>query len=221
MNENIFNEFENNINCEFIALGYFGEVYRNVETIADYKKDKYTLDEFIDEIYMRGISGMFAEGKYSDYRDFIKNQFLEICHTNSLNPDCLTKQDFQTLNTVYRQKWDTLMNNFVNQYFYSIPLFGDYRLTKLAETVEYDHKDKSRFLLNVMKKLKADILDVPFFSHIKVKKYDSKKGILVDAQLSSKIKDKVRSMIHGEKMMRFARKIYYNIHKLKSTTNFI
>lgn len=209
MNLNIFNEFEKNIKCDFLALGYFGEVYRNVETIEKYKQTSFKLDDFIDDLYLNGGESAFLGDEFLKYRSYIKSQFEIICKVNNMDPYNLTKQDFQTLNTVYRQRWDTVMNNFANQFCYSMPLFGDYQLTKLAEKTDYEAKEQSRFLLDIMQKMDSEIVLLPFFSHIKVKKFDSKNGILYDAKIATRLKDRIRSRIRSERLMKFARKIYY------------
>lgn len=211
MNKNIFREFETEISSEFIALGYFGEVYRTIESIEAYAKPDFTLDEFLDDLYLGDCKRVFEEGGYQEFKAMIKDQFLDVCRRRELDAMHLTKDQFQILNTVYRQRWDTVMNNFVNQYMYSIPLFGNLQLTRKTEAISYDERLNSKHLMECIYALQPELLEIPFFSHIKVKKYNPVTHELTNKEYVSNIKDAVRGMIRSERMMKFARSVYYTL----------
>jgi len=211
MNENIFEEFEKKLGVEFVALGYFGEVYRTIEPIETYKKDVFTLDDFLDDIYLHDCMPVFTEGEYIKFKGIIKNQFRKVCCARNIDENHITKDQFQILNTVYRQRWDTQMNNFANQFMYSFPLFGNIQLIRKTESVPYNNRLNSKHLMECIYALKPELLEVPFFSHIKVKKYNPVTHELTNKEYVSVIKDVVRGMIRSERMMKFARNIYYTL----------
>ena len=211
MNKNIFREFETEISSEFVALGYFGEVYRTIESIEAYTKPVFTLDEFLDDLYLGDCKRVFEESGYQRFKTIIKEQFLEVCRRRELDPMHLTKDQFQILNTVYRQRWDTVMNNFVNQYVYSIPLFGNIQLTRKTEAISYDARLNSKHLMECIYALQPELLEIPFFSHIKVKRYNPATHELTNKEYVSNVKDVIRGMIRSERMMKFARNVYYTL----------
>ena len=211
MNKNIFQEFETEIASEFIALGYFGEVYRTIESIEAYTKNVFTLDEFLDDLYLADCKQVFEDGEYQKFRTMIKDQFLDVCRRRNLDEKHLTKDQFQILNTVYRQRWDTVMNNFANQFMYSIPLFGNIQLTRKTEALSYETRLNSKHLMECIHALKPELLEIPFFSHIKVKKYNPVTHELTNKEYVSNIKDIIRGLIRSERMMKFARSVYYTL----------
>lgn len=208
-NKNFISEFEAKIDTDYICFGYFGEVFRTIEPIEVYKKDVFSLDEFIDDLYLAGLKTLFRSQCYEGFRSSIYQLFLNVCKEKNLNPKRLTKDDFQKLNTVYRQRWDTIINNFANIFFYSFPFFGDISITNAAENKKYNEKIHSKYLMKCLEGFTPSLLEIPFFSHIKVKTYNSNTYELLDKQISAKIKDRIREKIHNKIIMNFIRQIYY------------
>lgn len=68
---------------------------------------------------------MISKSFFPALREFIYKQHLTYCQTHEIDPARLTKDSFQELNSVYRLRWDMMMNQFINMFFYSFPLFGD------------------------------------------------------------------------------------------------
>ena len=209
MNCNFFDEFESKIDTEFITFGYFGEVYRAVEEIEEYRLSSFTLDNYVDDLYLISYRQLLNEEQYSDIRSLIRSQFLEICSEKELDENGLTKDDFQKLNTAYRQRWDTIVNNFSNQFFYSCPLFGDSKLTTIAENIPFVERKNSKYQMRIISHLLPEILSIPIFSHVKIKRYNPVTYELVDKDYISIIKERIRACLHSERSRKFARKIYY------------
>ena len=213
MNKNFFCEFEERISTEFICFGYFGEVFRTVELIESYNKEVFTLREYIDEIYLAEDVKIFNNEQYKIYSERIYELLLEICIQKQMKPEALTKKDFQKLNTVYRQRWDTQLNNFANLFFYSCPLFGDKEITDIAEEEEYKYRLNSKYQMQLISKLESTILEVPFFSHIKVKEFNPDTYELIDKNMVSKNKDRIREIIKNPKIIYFLKNIYYVLQR--------
>lgn len=213
MNKNIFKEFEDKIDTELLCFGYFGEVYRTIESIETYDKEHFTLDQYIDDLYVSDFKMLFKDHFYKEIHEQLKSELQKYCSINKIDEMSISKDDFQKLNTVYRQTWDTDMDNFANQFFYTFPLFGNIDLIEYAENLPYSERYNSVFQMKIIEKLCPGIMDVPFFSHMKVKKYNHKTNELVDAQLASKLKDSIRSKIKSKELMKFARYVYYLIRR--------
>ncbi|MBC5744960.1 hypothetical protein FMM74_015605 [Lachnospiraceae bacterium MD308] len=207
-NKNVIKQFEEVIDVDFICFGYFGEVYRNIESIENLKKNQYTVEEFVDELYIqRSLHNDYSF--YQQYRSLIISQFTEICIDKGLSPERLDKDDFQKLHSAYRYRADTVMNNFANQFFYSFPFLGDGTMVELAEKLKFEEKINSRFLMKGIKFFAPELLDVPFFSHIKVKTLNLNTLELTDKEKTTYYKDIIRELIRNPLLIKFLRRIYY------------
>lgn len=223
-NKNIFNEFESNIDVAIVFFGYFGEVYRTIESIEAFKNYRFNLDDFVDDLYISKFKYLMKESYYNDfYKNTIKKQFQYVCDVNGLDSKNLSKNDFQILNTVYRTHYDTVMNNFANQFVYSMPLFGDYELIRIVERKDYEIKMNARYILQCIEEMWPDLLKIPFFSHIKVKKYDVVTKELKSSSFIYDAKDWIKSSINNKYCLVLARYFYYllkwDIKGLKETNN--
>ena len=209
-NKHVFRELEERLNVSLLVWGYFGEVFRSIESIVTYPKQNYTLDEYIDELFV-GSSVAQIVHDYVAYRGQIRKNYLEVCRRRGLNPNQLSKQSFQILNTYYRQRADVLMNHLSNMFFYSLPFLADISITSAVEEVPYEQRCGSRFLMKVMGDFSPEIRDIPYFSHIKPQRYDQKTGELRETRIYTKVKDKIRTHIHSPLLMKVARYCYYII----------
>ena len=64
--KNLFRELRST-QCDFLTFGYFGELLRNIEEIGAYQKEKFSIEEYFDDLYLRGSYGN-AYGNYARYR---------------------------------------------------------------------------------------------------------------------------------------------------------
>ena len=207
-NKNIFEEFEKKIETDFICFGYFGEIYRNIEKIEQYPKDYFSLEEFVDSLYINSSLKKFYPA-FDRFRKKLIDQFMQVCVDRQLDPERLSKGDFQKLNTVYRYRADTVMNNFANQFFYTFPFLSDFELIEMVETTDFSRKNGSRVILEGIDRYAPELLEVPFFSHIKKKQFKKDTFELIDTSISATYKDKIRDLVHNETLLKLLRKIYY------------
>lgn len=214
-NENIIQEFENNLKMSFLEFGYFGEIFRNIEWLEEYSKIEFTLEELIDDFYINSKL-KYALKNYEAYREHIFRKIYKICINKKLNPYCLKKDDFQKIHLEYRKSADTVMCNFSNLFFYSTPILSHKKITEYVENINFEEKRYSKFQLDTIKLFNNELLFIPFFSHIKSKAYDPEKGILKD-ELSKvmKYKELVRKKIKSEKLLYILRILYYKIKRDK------
>lgn len=209
MSKNFFHEFEESMQGEFFTLGYLGETFRDVETIVDYPHENYTLSQYIDEMFLPGWKPMISKSFFPALREFIYKQHLIYCQTHEIDPARLTKDSFQELNSVYRLRWDMMMNQFINMFFYSFPLFGDKDALDYVNHVPYQHKFNSKFQMECIDKFYPTLLDIPFFSHIKPKIYHPQTHELTEKQGVVSAKDKVKRFVKNPVLYRMCRYMYY------------
>lgn len=176
-NENLIAELYAT-SCDFLTFGYFGEIFRNIEEIDAYPNEVFSIEEYFDELCLRGgYKKIYPE--YQNYREHRIKDLRYICKKLNLDPERLSKDDFQHLNTeTYRKRADTHMTNFVNQFRYSFPLLGDRMLTDTMNDMGYKERVGSRPMLKMLDQLAPDLLSVPFFSHIRRMKVDARRLVL-------------------------------------------
>ncbi|NBH14805.1 hypothetical protein D3Z36_11635 [Lachnospiraceae bacterium] len=167
-NKNVLREFEEKIDCELLCFGYFGEMYRNVETITDFDKEVYTLNEYIDEIYLPAILQRVCTD-YAKLRRRIYDGLLKIAKCKNIDPNRMEKGDFIKLNVCYRYRADMKMNNLANLFCYSVPFFGDGEIVSVLENVNYHDKDNSKFLMQGIYFYQPELTEIPFFLTLKGK----------------------------------------------------
>lgn len=212
-NENLIAELRAT-SCDFLTFGYFGEIFRNIEEIDTYPKEIFSIEDYFDELCLRGnYKKIYPD--YQSYREHRIEDLKRICGELNLNPERLSKDDFQYLNTeTYRKRADTHMINFVNQFRYSFPLLGDRMLTDTMNGVGYKERVGSRPMLKMLKQLAPDLLNVPFFSHIRRMKVDATRLVLREGNGSMlNVKQYLQRNKKGAWYYSAARKIYHIINR--------
>lgn len=213
LNKNFLNEFEAKIDTDLIVFGYYGEIYRTIEDIENYNKDEFSLLEYVNDLYVAEKKELLKKPYQSGFVKRIVAQQERICKECELSSQILTKNDFQCLNTYVRETWSARCNNLANLFFYSIPLFGDKRLTRIAEKRTFNERLNSKIQIECIKALEDKLVEIPFFSHVKKKHYDPSTGELTDKQVISRIKDIIRKNIKSVRMLRLARGVYYILRR--------
>ena len=209
MSKNFFHEFEDSIESVFITFGYLGETFRAVETITSYPREEYTLSQYIDEIYLTNWKPCISDQLYPAFRDLIYQQYLAFCTAHGLDSEHLTKDNFQDLNSVYRLCWDMKMNQFANLFFYSFPLFGDRRALDYIAHVPYTERTDSKFQMKCIEAFTPSLLEIPFFSHIKPKVYNSQTHELTEEEITVLLKDRIKGCVSNPVLYRLCRYMYY------------
>lgn len=208
--KNVFGALEN-IKTEFIDFGYFGEPYRNVPWIDQLKSDTFTINEFIDDFYIyKPLKTSITN--YTQYRNHLKDKFLYLCEMKNLNPNKLTKIDFQVLHNVYRKGADTMLLNLMNRLCYSVSILGQKELLDISEILPYSIKKDSNFILKAINNNYCDTLEIPFFSHIENWIFDSESFKLIpfnkEKLVSKFLKAKFKKIITNDKLISWAKMIY-------------
>lgn len=211
MNKNIFSEFEEKISNKFLFFGYFGEIYRNIESITQYKSNLFSLSDFLDDIYLDNHKNIFSNRSYSLYKEEIYKEFETVCFSKGIDKHHITKQEFQKLNTEYRKMWDITMNNFANQFCYSFPLFANADLVEYTEKIPFVDKNNSKLIMKIIEYFHSDLLTIPFFSHIKYKRFNKVTLELKEGSVCGEIKDYIKKYVKNTFIRKYIRIAYYKL----------
>lgn len=218
-NENLIHSFFNT-SVDFITFGYFGEMFRNTEDIQAYNKESFTVAELFDDLYLRGsYKDIYPE--FTAYRAHILDSMTAICENLGIDSSNLTKSDFQHLNTeMYRKRADIHMTNYANQFMYSFLVLGDRMMTDSMNLMGFDDRAGSKPMIEAIHNLTPELLEVPFFSHIRKMKYDAQSHALTE---ENQVKTRIKQYLQKEKKSAwyypFARRIYHLLnHDKKSLT---
>lgn len=208
-NENLFRELRST-QCDFLTFGYFGELLRNIEEIGAYQKEKFSIEEYFDDLYLRGSYGN-AYGNYARYR-LAQIEFLkEFCLGCGLDPENLTKNDFQIIHTeTYRKRADVFLENFANLFVYSTTVLGDKVITDTISKLPFDVKQESRPMLEALSALAVELLEIPFYSHSRKMVYDQERFCLRDAHgVQQSLKQYVQQSKKSAWYYSLARNLYH------------
>ena len=126
-----------------------------------------------------------------------------------MDTEHLTKDEFQTLNSIYRLNWDLKLNQLANLFCYSFPLFADRTALEHINRVPYQQKINSKFQMECIEGFWPQLLSIPFFSHIKPKKYNPATHELTETTVSVRLKDKVKCLVKNPVLYRMCRYMYY------------
>ncbi len=173
-NINIFEEYENKVSnfTDFTEFGYFGETLRNLDSLEK-SKELFDTNYFTNDLYLYNNTnlGLFMND-VEKYRENVENKIKYICKTFNINPEKITKDDFQKIHTEYRKRADSVMSNFINNIMFSTVLLSEYEIQNFINTIPFEWKKDARFQLKVIYYTYPQTLEIPFFSHIKEWTFD-------------------------------------------------
>ena len=101
------------------------------------------------------------------------------------------------------------MNQFANLFFYSFPLFGDRRALDYIAHVPYTERTDSKFQMKCIEAFTPSLLEIPFFSHIKPKVYNSQTHELTEEEITVLLKDRIKGCVSNPVLYRLCRYMYY------------
>lgn len=180
-NKNIIDSFESDIDVKFVEFGYFGEIFRNVDWLENFDGKSLDLAVFMQEFYIKDALKKTLTN-YNRYYEFLEYKWRRICSSLKIDPNQISKDDFQKLHLEYRKSADTVMLNFANNFVYSTPILADCFITKFALSQIYEEKISAKLQIKFIENINKDLLDYPFFSHQTMKSYDKNQCALIDTQ---------------------------------------
>jgi len=208
---NVFSEFEEKIDTQFIEFGYFGEPLRNKDWLEIYDKEFFSINDYLEKFYIIYLNEYLVNNflDINNYKERLKEKIRKIIFKYNLNENKIHKDDFQKIYYFHRRGGDIFMNNYSNQYFYSISVLSCHDLYNYILNIPYEYKKNAKFMLKVLNYLYPDILDVPFFSHCHNQTFNKDKFELeYKKNYVNKTRDIVRTKIKNKKIFNLMKKIY-------------
>lgn len=165
----------------YMVFGYFGELYRNLPWIENLQKDTFTINEYVDDYFMKQVSFerliRSANISYIEFRDHIKQKMIKLCNRYEINPERIHVDEYRYLYLEYLRVGCSIMLNLVNKMRYcSYPIAEDdvYKYCSLSRNEHVGAK----FMLDMYAQIYKPVLEIPFFTHCEIRKYNTEKGIL-------------------------------------------
>ena len=160
-NSKWFGIFENMDNIEYIGFGYLGESLRELSDLDRSYDREYDLEKFIKEVYCRtGLEKyvFHLDGFYSN----IEKELLALKKNKSKKID---KTEAFCFFTYSRYEADCIINNFVNLFCYSFPVFGQKRVADVINALDYEWLKDDYVSLSLINRFDKKLLDFSIYSH--------------------------------------------------------
>lgn len=159
----------NNPNNYFI-LGEGGEMLRNQTWIDERNKDYFTIDEYLEDFYVpQDIKDSIVD--VDSYMQRIRKKYLDICRYYQIDPCHIASEDIFLLTLERRKTADSVTMNWMNLIRYDSIQMIQYE-GLLSARLGYKDTSNARFMLYCQEKLFPEVLDIPIFSHCKMRKFN-------------------------------------------------
>lgn len=176
----IFGSYEN-IKNKSILFGYYGEIYRNLDFVNNLTKDEFTIDEYIDNyLYKLFDPKEIIIPDEEAFRNHVKQKLISICEKWGIDPSHISKEKEVYLSMERRAEGDTLLINWVNYHHYCCLFMAQKHSLKYVIRVSTKRKEHSSFMIDLLNKLYAPVLEVPVFTHQHYMVYDKGTNSLIE-----------------------------------------
>ncbi|BDF55662.1 MULTISPECIES: hypothetical protein [Butyricimonas] len=174
----VMSAFEN-LEERFLNVGYYGELYRNIDWIDSFKSHTFSLNAFLDNYYMEKNLNTTIDD-CNKYRLHLKNKIHDILklYDISSEEELVDKDYFTILSFEKRKGSDSSMINYINQHRYSFAILAEPNLIEKA-FIPIDSKKDAIFIIKVLERLFPPILEIPFFSRCEWRVFDPKSKLIV------------------------------------------
>ncbi len=185
--------------CKIFNFGYCGELLRNLPWIEARNKETFSLDEYINELYVTDTV-MQEIINPEDYLAYIKSKYLKICNHYNLNIENIANEDIFYLSLERRKSADAAILNHVNYIKFCSYMLGEYDHLR-AGRVTCREAENSGFMLRCLFELKPEVLDVPVFSHCTTREFH-RESMSLESQIKplskkKKIKNMIKKLLPG------------------------
>ena len=195
-------------NFDSFGFGYLGESFRNLSNLDSSYKEPYGISNLVEDVYCR--SGLEKKVVHLDgIYEFICNEFCDLLKIGE-NRHALSIDAAFRLFTYSRFDADCILNNFVNQFAYSIPIFGQKVIADAIYSLPYSWLQHDSFSLALTEEIEAKLLEFPIYSHHRYFDYDPQKGVMMEKLkyrvldwLKPRIKD---SFLYSKVYVKYAHK---------------
>ncbi len=176
----------NNVNIEFADFGYFGEILKGWDLLDEKYKNPMKLADYTDMYIGRSrYIGQDVHMKcFKEYRESIKQKLNQIVNKEHMDSNNLSKDDCMKLYYHYRLHADTQRCGYVNQFCYSFIVYAQKEIADLINQIPYQLKQREKLNLELVYRMKPELLELPYFSHCRYFKYDAKNNILKEKTIN-------------------------------------
>lgn len=159
----------NNSNS-FFVFGEGGEMLRNQLWIDERESDSFTLEEFLNEYYVpQDIKDSIVD--IDSHMRRMRMKFKDICNYYQLDLEHILSEDMFLLTLERRKTADSETVNWMNLIRYDCVQMIQYE-GLLSARLKYKDTSNAKFMLYCQNGMFPKILDVPIFSHCKMRKFD-------------------------------------------------
>lgn len=210
-NQNVYDEFEKNIDFDYITFGYFGELMRNADLIEPLQSDFFNINQFVD-LYINDDIPIEKDLKEKLYENILE-KYTEICKIEKIDALKIHKDKATRIHSHYRKRADVQLCNLSNIYASSTIMLSEENLFESILNIKYNDKGNAKYMLQVMYELYPEILDIPFFSHCRDCIFNLETFELDNVQSKNKIIQELKKYINKTRYAKIIKKLYS--HTLK------
>lgn len=210
-NRNMYDEFEKNIDFDYITFGYFGELMRNADLIEPSQNDFFNINMFVNLYFNDNIpiEKNLKEKLYGNILD----KYTEICKMEKIDVLQIHKDKATRIHSHYRKRADVQLCNLSNIYANSTIMLSEQKLFESILNVKYNDKKNAKYMLQVMYELYPEILDIPFFSHCRDCIFNLETFELQNVQSKNKVVQELKKYLNQTRYANVIKKLYS--HTLK------
>lgn len=154
------------LDTRFLEFGYFLEALRLREWIeANHSNKTFSVNQLIDR-YFNVFENLEYANKYALF-EWIRKAFTEeLASLNINNLELIPIEQFNRVEWMLRERIsDSRMHLFINNYFYSFPVFSVPYVHEFILKIPNVELSRSAFQIKLLLSLNQDLLKVPIFSH--------------------------------------------------------
>lgn len=170
-NTKVLDIFEHSKQVDWMNFGYLGETLRPLAELERCYKKGFTIGHFVRDVYCR--TGLEKEL-------FVLNGFYEYVENEMKSLVTLSDDNFIDINDAFklfsysRFDADCYMNNLVNMFVYSFPIFGQKRIADKINSIPYEWLSDEKLTVSLIEKIEKKLLDFPIYSHHRKFVYNKK-----------------------------------------------
>ena len=156
-----------------IGFGSLNEIIRENSQI-DNLKNSITLSDLVLKVKMRSglYNNIFRDEYLVEYIvNKLKNRF-------KLDTKEISLEKAVNLFNRNRLHSNTVVNNYINLFYYDFNICGQKNIVDLIESMPYAWRKQSKLVIALTKEWNQELLKIPYFSHHKKVIYDQKKEVI-------------------------------------------
>lgn len=206
-NANYLASFER-CKVELIESGYHIELFRNVDVVRGFENKYLSLDEFISKIYL----GRNLKTLLSDWQELWANMRVSLealCKELGLDKTHLSCENCVSLLAAAYYPSSINFFNLANRFAYSFSFLGDWDIGQKLAIIPPKDKAKSKMQIAAIKSFCPELLNFPFFSHVREQTLKGDKAYLEDKHKALvRVKRVVQKSIPKNAIYKYLRILY-------------